>query len=100
MNVKEFHLLLKHCDMLDETLTENAVQQVFEGIQTNATSEPSILDVDGDRSGIGDDEELAHSEFLDGLIAIAAYKYPDPFTPFQKRVDTLVLRVFTNLRKH
>jgi len=97
MNVKEFQMLLKHCDLLDSTLTEAAVHQVCEGIQQNATSEE--LDIGGG-DGIGDDEELANSEFLDGLVAIAAYKYPDPFTPFSERVDALVLRVFSNLRKH
>jgi hypothetical protein len=98
MNIKEFLMLLKHCDLFDAALTETAVEQVFAGIQQSATTE---LELDmGGNDGLNDDEELAHSEFIDGLVAIAAYKYPDPFMPFPQRVDDLVNRVFANLRKH
>merc|ERR1712187_261369 len=37
MNVKEFHMLLTHCDLLDQTLTEAKMEEVFAGIQQSAT---------------------------------------------------------------
>jgi len=37
MNIKEFQLLLTHCNMLDELLTEDAVTEIFGGIQQSAT---------------------------------------------------------------
>lgn len=93
MNIKEFHMLLSHCEMLDETLTEAAMQQLFDGIQHNASEEDT-------GEGLDDDEELAFSEFLDGLVAIAAYKFPDPFKPFHMRVNAFILQLFSTLRRH
>jgi len=93
MNLKEFHMLLTHCHMLDNNLTEAAMQQIFEGIQQSATQ--------GDVcEGLDDAEELAFSEFQDGLIAIAVYKFPDPFKPFHERVSAFIMHLFGTLRKH
>merc|ERR1711988_1941325 len=38
-----------------------------------------------------DDEELSFSEFLDGLVAVAMYKDPNPFVPFKERVELYLL---------
>lgn len=127
MNIKEFQLLLVNCELLDETLTESAVQQIFEGIQQSGDgevadsnfSEEDAEEKGGDDEsrasgnaagttatdgavddGIDDDDELAFSEFLDGLVAVAAYKQPDPFTPFWVRVNSFLLSMFGALRRH
>eukprot|EP00929_Paragymnodinium_shiwhaense_P074173 TRINITY_DN37937_c0_g1_i1.p1 TRINITY_DN37937_c0_g1~~TRINITY_DN37937_c0_g1_i1.p1 ORF type:complete len:1143 (-),score=322.28 TRINITY_DN37937_c0_g1_i1:53-3481(-) len=96
MNITEFLTFLQHCDMLDETLTEQAVHQIFDAIQQSAIS------ADGGEAegGLDDDEELSFSEFLDGLVAITAYKFPDPFTRFDERVDYFLLQLFASLRTH
>lgn len=47
-----------------------------------------------------DDEEMSFSEFLDGLVAVAAYKFPDPFTPLSSRINTFLLQLFASIRKH
>merc|ERR1712176_1362604 len=94
-------MLLIHCDMLDETLTETAMQQIFEGIQQSATDGDTDSGAANDEDiGIDDDEELSLSEFLDGLVAIAAYKFPDPFVPFHGRVNSFILKLFTAVRRH
>merc|ERR1719263_1652553 len=54
----------------------------------------------GGDEGIADDDELAFSEFIDGLVAIAAYKEPNPFIQFPTRLDTFILRLFAELRSH
>merc|ERR1712113_517971 len=101
MNIKEFHMLLTHCDMLDETLTEAAMQQIFDGIQQSATDEDGGANAtNGEDAGIDDDDELSLSEFLDGLVAIAAYKFPDPFIPFHNRVNSFILKLFASVRRH
>eukprot|EP00928_Gymnodinium_smaydae_P039702 TRINITY_DN27059_c0_g1_i1.p1 TRINITY_DN27059_c0_g1~~TRINITY_DN27059_c0_g1_i1.p1 ORF type:complete len:1218 (-),score=337.57 TRINITY_DN27059_c0_g1_i1:5-3658(-) len=94
MNIKEFMMLLTHCKMLDETLTETAVHDIFEGIQQSA------VDGEQEEGGLDDADELAFSEFLDGIVAITAYKAPDPFTPFNERVEAFVLSLFDALRHY
>jgi len=121
MNVKEFQMLLSHCEMLDELLTDSAVTNIFEGIQQSCSDTDaggdmmdspshssshrnlsgSLGDASGDdHAGMDDDDELAFSEFLDGLVAITAYKEPDPFTPFHTRVNRFILTLFGELRRH
>jgi len=107
MNITEFQMLLEDTELLDETLTVDAVQQIFEGIQQSATAEaPAIeeeeeeLEDDDDPEGLDDDDEMAFSEFVDGLIAVVAYKFPDPFTPLSSRINTFILQLYTSLRKH
>jgi len=102
MNISEFQLLLAHCNLIDETLTKDAVFHIFQEIQLSATDGlgSDEHDIAGPGEGVGDDEELAFSEFLDGLVAIAAYKHPDPFVPFCERVDVFVLELFAALRRH
>jgi len=107
MNIKEFQLLLIHTEMLDESLTETAVEQIFEGIQQSsfveegdekeieASANKAVLE-----AGLDDDDELAYSEFIDGLVAVAAYKHPDPFIPFSIRVNSFILNLFGALRRH
>lgn len=96
MNISEFHLLLVHCKVLDDMLTESAVQEIFEGIQQSANGDESEDEV----LGLDDDSELAFSEFLDGLVAVTAFKFPDPFTSFSARVNATVLALFSALRRH
>jgi hypothetical protein len=36
----------------------------------------------------------------DGLVAVAAYKFPDPFTPLSSRINTFLLQLFASIRKH
>lgn len=55
---------------------------------------------EGVELGINDDDELAYSEFADALVAVAAYKRPDPFTPFHERVNSFILSLFGALRHH
>eukprot|EP00438_Fugacium_kawagutii_P012359 Skav200005 [mRNA] locus=scaffold4475:52245:53684:+ [translate_table: standard] len=98
MNITEFQMLLDDCGFLDLTLTEVAVQQIFQGIQQNATANDD--DNDADVEGVDDDEEMSFSEFLDGLVAVAAYKFPDPFTPLSSRINTFLLQLFAAIRKH
>merc|ERR1719401_321814 len=96
--------------MIDDVLSEVAVKQVFEGIQQSASNscEQEAMAIaktnkyadDNNDEGVDDDDELAFSEFIDGLVAITAYRYPDPFVSFHDRVDTFVLEIFTALRKH
>lgn len=95
MNITEFQMMLDDCGFLDLTLTEQAVQQIFQGIQQNATA-----DDEEENEGVDDDEEMSLSEFLDGLVAVAAYKFPDPFTPLSTRINTFMLQLFAALRKH
>lgn len=38
-----------------------------------------------------DDDELSFAEFLDGLVAVAMYKDPNPFVPFKDRVELFLL---------
>lgn len=33
-------------------------------------------------------------------VAVAAYKFPDPFTPLSTRINTFMLQLFAALRKH
>ena len=96
MNRTEFQMMLDDGGFLDLTLPEHAVQEIFQGIQQNATAEGENY---GDE-GIDDDEELSLSEFLDGLVAVAAYKFPDPFVPLSTRLNTFLLQLFATLRKH
>jgi len=103
MNIEEFRMLLNHCDMLDATFTENAMHEIFEGIQQSATEDgPDVEEgeEDDDDVGIDDDEELSLSEFFDGLVAVAAYKFPDPFVAFDKRVNSFILKLFAQLQRH
>jgi len=97
MNITEFQMLLDDCGFLDLTLTDGAIQQIFQGIQQNATANEEEND---DAEGVDDDEEMSFSEFLDGLVAVAAYKFPDPFTPLSARINTFLLQLFAALRKH
>mmetsp|Transcript_11055 Transcript_11055/g.25307 ORF Transcript_11055/g.25307 Transcript_11055/m.25307 type:complete len:348 (-) Transcript_11055:18-1061(-) len=98
MNISEFQLLLSHAKLLDENLTEQAVQQIFLCIQKTVADggEDDAADV----SGLDDDDELAFSEFQDGLVAIAAYINPDPFVAFSSRVNGLILQLFAALRRY
>merc|ERR1719401_2628892 len=76
---------------------------IFEGIEQNASNVEDEEEGDvmkEDEAGFDDDEELAFSEFLDGLVAIAAYKFPDPFKPFHTRVNSYILQLFAALRRH
>lgn len=115
MNIKEFHLLLDNCELLDSTLTQSAVQQIFEGIQQNAdVDSDKELGSDGEQEanaagagsmpgvdiGLDDDDELAFSEFLDAIVAVAAYKFPDPFTPLHVRVNSFIITLYGALRHH
>lgn len=93
MNITEFQMMLDDCGFLDLILTESAVQQIFQGIQQNATAE-------SEDEGMDDDEEMSFSEFLDGLVAVAAYKFPEPFTPLATRINSFLLQLFAALRKH
>lgn len=99
MNITEFQMLLEDCGFLDLTLTEAAVQQIFQGIQQNATAEEGAEEA-AEVEGVDDDEEMSFSEFLDGLVAVAAYKFPDPFTPLSSRINTFLLQLFASIRKH
>lgn len=99
MNITEFQMLLEDCGFLDLTLTEVAVQQIFQGIQQNATADDGAEEA-VDVEGVNDDEEMSFSEFLDGLVAVAAYKFPDPFTPLSSRINTFLLQLFASIRKH
>jgi len=95
INIKEFMMFLQDCEFLDDTLTEKAVILVFEEIQKNASDSYCLDDV-----GLDDDDELALSEFLDGLVAITLYKIPDPFIAFHERVDHFLMELFKALRRH
>ena len=76
-------MMLDDCGFLDLTLTEQAVQQIFQGIQQNATA-----DDEEENEGVDDDEEMSLSEFLDGLVTwfsflLFAYcwnRYPEALT--------------------
>merc|ERR1719321_1425101 len=108
MNVSEFHMLLEHCNLLDQKFTPSSVKEIFDQIQQSATdfarhneeeNADHVLD-DGD-DGLDDDDELSFSEFLDGLVAIVMYKDPNPFISFHVRVDSfLVDRFFSSLRHY
>lgn len=110
MNILEFQMLLTHCEMLDEVLTASAVNEIFERIQQDATDSsdaqlaltPIVRDGEdvNNNEGIADDDELAFSEFLDGIVAITAYKEPNPFTDFADRLDTFIMNMFGELRRH
>lgn len=106
MNIKEFQLLLQHCELIDDVLTEEAVKKIFESIQQSASDlgiagEEDLEEDDGlEQMGLDDDDELAFSEFLDGLVAVAAYKHPDPFAPFCDRVNIFILELFGSLRRY
>jgi len=107
MNIEEFRMLLQHCEMMDGTFTESAMREIFDGIQQSATAEAEEDEGgvgseggEDDAQGIDDDEELSLSEFLDGLVAIAAYKFPDPFTAFDKRVNQFILKLFSAVQRH
>merc|ERR1712159_420238 len=108
MNIKEFQMLLTHCNMLDELLTASAVNEIFDGIQSDATdaaqqefAPAAKTDVEEENTeGIADDDELAFSEFLDGIVAITAYKEPNPFIPFENRLDSFIMTMFGELRRH
>lgn len=110
MNVSEFRMLLEHCDLLDEVLTTEVVNRIFEGIQQSGDSDLAELSTGmaglddeshgGHDEGVDDDDELAYSEFLDGLVAIAAYKQPNPFVPFCQRMDTCLVDIFSALRRY
>lgn len=105
MSKEEFMMLLAHCNMIDgshETphgekaggvFTDAAARDLFQGIQCSAYG------VDMER-GFDVNDELAYSEFLDGLVAITAFKFPDPFRPFHERVAALIVEIFTRLRKY
>merc|ERR1711881_457602 len=54
MNIKEFNMLLHNCELLDETLTESAVLQIFEGIQQSADSD---TESEAEKSEELDDDE-------------------------------------------
>lgn len=99
INIKEFQMLLADTDLLDATLTVQEVEQIFEQIQ-QSTSDDVLLGDGPNDDGMGDDDELALSEFLDGLVAITAYKVPDPFTPLSVRLDKFLMELFASLRKH
>ena len=96
MNITEFQMMLDDCGFLDLTLTEQAIQQIFQDIQQNATAEVE----NDDTEGVDDDEEMSFSEFLDGLVAVAAYKFPDSSIPASTRVNSFILQLFAALRKH
>ena len=66
----------------------------------NSTKCYSNEEENDDAEGVDDDEEMSFSEFLDGLVAVAAYKFPDPFTPLSARINTFLLQLFAALRKH
>jgi len=142
MNMKEFHSMLGHCDMMDELFDEAVVNTIFENIQQEEdtgelevapdddaeegemeadTDEPVSIggDDEGGRlkfrfghlatsvdeaqqglEGVGDDNELAFSEFIDGLVAIVMYKDPNPFVPFHDRVGSFLESFFKALYKH
>ncbi|CAE7628729.1 FIM3 [Symbiodinium necroappetens] len=102
MNITEFQMLLDDTGFLDEALTEVAVQQIFQGIQQDATAadDEENAGEPEDGAGLDDDDEMSFSEFLDGLVAVAAYKYPDPFIPLSSRINTFLLQLFVALRKH
>ena len=101
MNITEFQMLLDDTGFLDEALTEVAVQQIFQGIQQDATADEEDNGGENeDGAGLDDDDEMSFSEFLDGLVAVAAYKFPDPFIPLSSRINTFLLQLFMALRKH
>jgi hypothetical protein len=105
MNLKEFHKLLTDCDLLDDTLTVDAMKHIFQGIQ-QGEGEGEVDDWDereeeeDPECGLNDDDEMAFFEFTDGLIMVAAFKRPDPFTPLAQRVDAFVLDLFRAMRKY
>lgn len=111
MNIKEFLLLLENCELLDSTLTLSAVQQIFEGIQQSGDGDSDNEAGGGEEDeanaaapgvdlGLDDDDELAFSEFLDAVVAVAAYKFPDPFTPLSIRVNSFIITLYGALRHH
>merc|ERR1719515_521114 len=100
--------MLGHCDMMDELFDEAVVNTIFENIQQEEDTD-ELVSIGGDDEGgrlkfrfghlatsvdeaqqglegVGDDNELAFSEFIDGLVAIVMYKDPNPFVPFHDRV--------------
>uniref|UniRef100_A0A7S1JTC3 Uncharacterized protein n=1 Tax=Vitrella brassicaformis TaxID=1169539 RepID=A0A7S1JTC3_9ALVE len=51
--------------------------------------------------GLDDDSELAFSEFVDGMVAVALFKNPNPFISVDSRLERLLVdKVFTSLRTH
>lgn len=57
------------------------LKRIFGNVQDDEGNE-------GDEAG--DENELVFTEFLEVMCASAIYRYPDPFIPIAKRLDTFM----------
>ena len=93
MNISEFLMLLRHCELFDDVLTEDESRKIFADIQQ------SSIDVKEEtEAGVDDDDELSYGEFLDGIVAVVMYKDPNPFVDFAERVEGFLIHLFGRLR--
>lgn len=77
MDKNEFMDFVKDCRLIDNKLAVTDVYAIFANIQ-HGHDEEAIAS-----TGL----ELTYTEFLEGICALAGYKYPNPYVPLDKKVS-------------
>ena len=80
MNMREF---TKMCKDKKISIPHRKVLSVFQNVQNDDTA---FADDDGM------DAEVDFSEFQEAVAAIACIMFPDPYSPVEQRIESLVLR--------
>mmetsp|Transcript_16358 Transcript_16358/g.41491 ORF Transcript_16358/g.41491 Transcript_16358/m.41491 type:complete len:199 (+) Transcript_16358:963-1559(+) len=80
MDKNEFMDFVKDCRLIDSKLAVTDVYAIFANIQ-HGQDEEAIAS-----TGL----ELTYTEFLEGVCALAGYKYPNPYVPLDKKAEYFI----------
>lgn len=83
LNINDFLRLLRDCQALDKGLTPLAVKHLFAHTQL----EEAFLD---DTTIGGGEDDMIYSEFLEGIAAVALYKYCSSYVSISRRIDNFI----------
>ena len=84
MSMMEYSKLLRDTRTIDgKSFSHKNLVEVFNNVQDEGNGSKNENEMR--------ESELDYAEFIESLAAIAAYKYPDPYTDISQRVEKYIL---------
>lgn len=95
MNFAEFLAMIKDAGMMDASLNQGRLMQVFGNVQQDLLATQAE-----EQEPLDSTSELVYMEFLEALCALSVYRFPDPYMPLAQKVDQLCTQsIFARLAK-
>ncbi|RLN50663.1 hypothetical protein BBJ29_006103 [Phytophthora kernoviae] len=83
-----FSQLLLDRGVLDMTLTTDKVLGILSKVLRNAAANTELSPPTNKAAGrAGEDDDITYTQFEESLIAVACYKFPDPYISLESRVE-------------